>query len=51
MKREHLIAERNLFEICIQFLKQQVEHCCIHNNDYYRHKKCKKTSRMKKPDE
>ena len=44
VKRERLIIKRNLFETCIKFLKQQIERRCMHNDDYYRHKKRKKTN-------
>ena len=51
MKRERLITERDLFEVCIKHLKQQIEYRCMHNNDHYHHEKCKETSRIKKSDE
>ena len=51
MKREHLITKRDFFETRIKFLKQQVEHHRMHNNNHYCHKKGKKMNRIKKSDE
>ena len=45
VKRERLITERDLFEIRIKLLKQQVEHRRMYNDYHYRYKKCKKTIR------
>ena len=42
------MIERNLLKIRIKFLKhQQIEHRRVHNNDHYRHEKCKKINQIK----
>ena len=51
-KRDRAMIERNLLKIRIKFLKhQQIEHCRVHNDDHYCHKKRKKINRMKKSGE
>ena len=51
-ERDRAIIEQNLLKTRIKLLKhQQTEHRRVHNNDYYCHKKRKKTSRIKKSDE
>ena len=51
-KRDRAIVERNLLKTRIKLLKyQQIKHRRVHNDDHYRHKKRKKTNRMKKSDE
>ena len=51
-ERDRAIVERNLLKIRIKFLKhQQTEHHRVHNDDYYRHKKRKKTNRIKESSE
>ena len=51
-KRDRAIVKQNLLKIRIKFLKhQQIEHCRVHNDDHYHHKKRKKINRMKKLNE
>ena len=51
-ERDCAIIERNLLKIRIKFLKhQQIEHRCVHNNDHYRHKNCKKINQIKESNE
>ena len=52
MKRDRAMIKRNLLKIRIKLLKhQQIEHCRVHNDNHYHHKKRKKINRIKESNE